>query len=237
MKSMDSRLIEQKKSLILIEKELALCALETELEKLKKHPEPEFNLFDAFYVHEEEQVSTILAYLFNWNNALSAGDKFLYVFLEKFLDTSNSAIIQKNKWYVELEVHVTDEKGEKARRPDIVLECDEMVVFIENKINKSAIKENQIKETIGFIDGAKNRWLNKKKTYLVLAPDKNNEIIKNECEKARREHKDINVTIVGWDEVINICRQFITKIEKNTRLYFTMIDFSIYIKRIMSDGR
>lgn len=155
-----------------LEGELSLLALETELERLSLPPAPEFSIFDALCVRHENQVSTLLAYLFNINNRLPDGDNFLREFLrECFKDNSEflQIIERQTAWKVRLEVDISGDKGAKSRRPDIVLESPEIVVFIENKIYPQAIRAGQVKDTCRYIK-AKPYWKEKPKAYVLIKP-------------------------------------------------------------------
>ena len=219
-----------------IERELALMAIEKKLVNLSFDSEPEYNLFDAFYVHKETQVSTLLAYLFNWSNTLEFENRFLTQFLKMFVKRYKQQVLQQKNWDVQLEVNVEDKEQKKSRRPDIVLESEHAVVFIENKIFPQAIRAGQILDTCQYIS-SKTRWRTKKKIYLVLLPSKNQEMkIAKELEDAGR-HMD-ETGLIYWAEMADLFSNAKNWAKENSRLHYTLVDFFQYAKRLggVNDG-
>lgn len=232
-----------------LEQELSLLSLTTELDAIPPYPEAEFSLFDAFNVRKETQVSSVMAYLFNLSNKLNFGDAFLKEFLrllkteleqksektigfEKFLELLDENLEQKSEklWNVELEVNVPSEDKYKSRRPDIVLESERLVVFIENKILLSSIRHDQILETCKCIK-SESRWQKKKLLYLLITPKKNHDRdIIQEIEEANKEYFPTGE--IGWSEIRGCCERLIPNASSNSRLQQVLIDFVGFIDKM-----
>jgi len=213
-----------------IEQDLALSKIEKTLENMSNESEKEYNLFDAFYVHKETQVSNVLAYLFNWTNTLDFENRFLVQFLRTFIKKNRNLILSQKDWEVQLEVNVEDKERGTSRRPDIVLESEHAVIFIENKVFSQAIRQGQIRDTCRYISG-KTRWKAKRKVYLILLPSKNQMTkIGGEMEDAKRSIDEVDA--VYWGEMAELLVSAKSWAKENSRLYYTISDFAQYAKQI-----
>ena len=228
----------------IFEQELALLAFETELKRLPHFEEVEFNLFDVFGVHREEQASSVLAYLFNMNDSLSFKDEFRRTFIKEFI---NKDKVPENafqcKWKVTPELHVSGDDEEKSHRPDIVLESfpedsTGMVVFIENKIRSGSLRVKQVKDTCHVIlqRAQLHGWASKRLVYLLISPsNKERQDIKDEIEKVKQEWPG-DIYWIEWRAVGALCEKFIPDAKANSRLKHVLVDFVKYIERMEGEG-
>ncbi|HBE72831.1 MAG TPA: hypothetical protein DDW31_01825 [candidate division Zixibacteria bacterium] len=220
--------INQEQSLIVLERKLSLCALEKELTALTRMPEGEINLFEILKIDKEAQLSTLLAHLFNWGNKVSVGDRFLNDFI---MLTLGRPFMVGSDYDVSVEVHVTDEARVKARRPDIVIESDEKVICVENKIHPSASRQRQIQETVNYIINKKD-WLEKRKAYLYLAPRTDKQWLLDETEEtSARYGKQCVVKQVYWSSLVGLLDKYLRIVPRDTRLHFVLSDLLITIEK------
>lgn len=220
--------IYQEQSLFELERKLSLVALEKELTNLVIMPEDDINLFEFLKIDKEVQLSTLLAHLFNWGNKVPFGDRFVNDFI---MLTLGQPFMVGSTYDIRVEVHISDEVKVKVRRPDIVIENNEKVVCVENKIHSSASRQRQIQETVKYIINKKD-WKEKRKAYLYLAPRTSKKWLLYETEKTYARNSDqCVVKYVYWSSLMGLFDKYLRLVPRDTRLHFVIKDLLITIEK------
>lgn len=227
MKIVSSK-INKEQFLVEFERKLSLVALEKKLTDLVRMPEGDINLFEFLKIDKEVQLSTLLAHLFNWGNKVPFGDRFVNDFI---VLTLGQSFMVGSTYDIRVEVHISDEARVKARRPDIVIENNDKVICVENKIQPSASRQRQIQETVKYIINKKD-WKEKRKAYLYLAPRTDKEWLLHEAEETNiRSSDQCVVKYVFWSSLMGLFDNYLRIVPRDTRLHFVIKDLLITIEK------
>lgn len=154
---------------------------------------PTINIFEILNLRKERYHNAMLAWLLDPNQSHGLDDAFLSRFLKR-VEVENYIRDDFQDIQPEYTLSATDDST--TRRPDIFIETGNYKIYIENKVSRGSINDQQLKDQALYISEDAG---GKEDIHVFIVPRQGD--IQSSTQNVVKEH---NICTVDWSELVQL---------------------------------
>jgi hypothetical protein len=183
---------------------------------------PAINIFEILNLRKERYHNAMLAWLLDPDPDQNHGldDAFLSRFLER---VGVESYMRDDFQEIQLEYTLSAADDSTTRRPDIFIETGSHKIYIENKVSRGSINDQQLKDQACYIEDAGDKAI-----HVLIVPKRRD--IRSSTQAIVDEN---DIRTLEWSELIKLLEDIESKDDADLHVRVILEQYLSYVKEVI----